>query len=180
MAVLRPHDKLPILNTAAVLLIGAEERLQEQLANAMLKEPKTFEVKIHMAPSLPLPYEREHLRPRFDMVVFIINLHSQFSLTNVLSSLSHLDVSFFMGKVCFLATGAGQLKHCMVEVSTVKKLADTHLSTLLLAELDNEEDALYTAQRLLRMLQVCAGMVPGISALYMGSLINHSSHIDQL
>ncbi|XP_053577362.1 centromere protein M [Bombina bombina] len=180
MAALRPFDKLPMLNAAAVLLIGSEEHHLEQLAGAMLKEPKSFEVKIHMAPSLPLPYEREHLRPRFDMVVFLINLHSKYSLSLVLSSLSHMDTSFFLGKVCFLAIGGGQVKHCMVDVSTVKKLADTHLSTLLLSELDSEEEVMYTAQRLLRMLQICAGMVPGVSALYLGSLVKPSCHLSEI
>ncbi|XP_075430010.1 centromere protein M isoform X2 [Ascaphus truei] len=163
----------------ALKLVGTEESHREQLAGAMLKEPKTFEVKIHMAQSLPLPYERDHLRPRFDMVVFLINLHSQLSMSTVISSLSHLDASFFLGKVCFLATGGGKVKHCTVEISTVKTLADTHLSALLLSDLSCEEDVCYTAQRLLQMLRVCAGLVPGISALYVGSLIKRSSRLDQ-
>ncbi|KAG8436411.1 hypothetical protein GDO86_007491 [Hymenochirus boettgeri] len=179
MATVRPYDKMPMLNAAAVLLIGTEESHREQLADAMLKEPKTFEVKIHMAQSLPLPYEREHLRPRFDMVVFLINLHSQLSLTTVLSSLTHLDVNFFLGKVCFLATGGGQMKHCVVDVATVKQLADAHLSMLLLSEFDSEEDVAHTAQRLLQMLRICAGLVPGISALYLGSFMNSTLQTDQ-
>ncbi|XP_053325075.1 centromere protein M isoform X2 [Spea bombifrons] len=106
MTSLRPFDKLPKLNTAVVLLVGSEEIHREKIANAILKEPKTVNVKIHMTQSLPLPYEREHLRPRFDMVVFLINLRSQFSLSVVLRSLSHLDLNYFLGKVCFLATGS--------------------------------------------------------------------------
>ncbi|KAM4721605.1 centromere protein M [Rhinophrynus dorsalis] len=179
MATVKCFDKLPMLNTAAILLVGTEESHRELLASAMLKEPKKFAVTIHMAQSLPLPYEREHLRPRFDMVVFLINLHNQISLATVLSSITHLDVNFFLGKVCFLATGGGKVKRCMVDISTVKKLADTHLSTLLLSELDSEEDVAFIAQRLLQMLQICAGLVPGVSSLYVGTFMNSSSQMDQ-
>ncbi|KAM9325510.1 centromere protein M [Gastrophryne carolinensis] len=173
MAALRPFDKMPMLNAAAVLLVGSEESHRELLANAMLKEPKTFDVRIHMAQSLPLPFERDHLRPRFDLVVFLIDLHSQLSLNNVLSSMKHLDSFFYLGKVCFLATRGrhGQVQHCIVDISTVKNLAEEHLSMLIQTELDNEEDLMYTAQRLLNFLKICAGLVPGISSVYVGSLM---------
>ncbi|KAM8974730.1 centromere protein M [Pelodytes ibericus] len=178
MSHLRPFDKMPILNTAAVLLVGSEESGLEQVANAMLKKPKNFEVKIHMAQTLPLHYESEHLRPRFDLVVFVINLHSLFSLSAVVNALSHLDSNFYLGKVCFLATGGGHVKNCVVEISVVKKLADIHQSILLLSQLSSEEDVSYAAQRLVHMLQICAGLVPGVSALSLGSLFKCSSNVD--
>ncbi|XP_053325074.1 centromere protein M isoform X1 [Spea bombifrons] len=179
MTSLRPFDKLPKLNTAVVLLVGSEEIHREKIANAILKEPKTVNVKIHMTQSLPLPYEREHLRPRFDMVVFLINLRSQFSLSVVLRSLSHLDLNYFLGKVCFLATGCADVKSCMVDISVVKKLADKHLTTLLLCQLDNEEDVACSAQRILHNLEICAGLVPGVSALYLTPLISNCLAFDQ-
>ncbi|XP_069510498.1 centromere protein M isoform X1 [Ambystoma mexicanum] len=179
MTTLRPFHKMPVLNEAVVLLVGSDERLQELLAEAMLKEPKQFELKIHLARSLPLPSEYDHLRPRIDMVVFLVNLQSQLSFSTVKSSLAHLDASFFLGKVCFLAIGGGRVKHSMVDMSTVKTLADTHLSTLLLSELESEAGRAYTAQQLLQMLRVCAGHVPGVSALYLGSIIKRPTIVSQ-
>ncbi|XP_072276303.1 centromere protein M [Pyxicephalus adspersus] len=172
MATLRPFEKMPIVNVAAVLLVGSEESHREQLAQAMLKEPKTFDVKIHMTQSLPLPFEGDYLRPRFDLVVFLINLHSQLSLNDVLSSMMHLDAYFYLGKTCFLATKGkhGSVQHCVIDITTVKDLADKHLSILIQSELDNEEDVTFTARRLLNILKICAGLVPGISSLYMSSL----------
>ncbi|XP_075070995.1 centromere protein M [Mixophyes fleayi] len=172
MATLRPYDKMPMVNAAAILLVGSEESHLELMAGAMLKEPKTFEVKIHTAPALPLPYERDPVRPRFDMVVFIINRHSQRSLARALSSITHLDAHYFHGRVCFVATkgGQGQMQHCVVDTSTVRDLADSHLSVLVHSELDHAEDVVYTARRLLNMLKVCAGLVPGFSSLYMGTI----------
>ncbi|XP_040215589.1 centromere protein M isoform X1 [Rana temporaria] len=173
MAVLRPFEKMPVVNAAAVLLVGSEENHRERLAQSMLKEAKIFDVKIHMTQSLPLPFEGDHLRPRFDLVVFLINLHSQHSLNNVLSSMMHLDAYFYLGKICFLATrgNPGSVKHCVVDISTVEDLADKHLSTLIQSELDNEDDVTYTAQRLLNILKICAGLVPGISSLYLCSMM---------
>ncbi|XP_030045890.1 centromere protein M [Microcaecilia unicolor] len=175
MSVLKPFDKMPVLNMATVLFVGTEESHKEQLAEAMLKESKTFDVKIHLAKSLPLPAENDNLRPRIDLIVFLINLQSQLSYATVISSLSRVDANFFLGKVCFLATGGGQMKHTIVEMSTVKKLADSYLSILLFSELNSERDCCHTAQRLLQMLRICAGHVPGVSALYLGSMMRLTS-----
>ncbi|XP_033261053.1 centromere protein M isoform X2 [Orcinus orca] len=107
MSVLRPLDKLPGLNTATILLVGTEDALLQQLAEAMLKEDCTSELKVHLAKSLPLPSNVN--RPRIDLIVFVVNLHSKHSLRNVEESLRHVDATFFLGKVSFLATGDRRL-----------------------------------------------------------------------
>ncbi|XP_073859758.1 centromere protein M isoform X3 [Macaca fascicularis] len=134
MSVLRPLDKLPSLNTATILLVGTEDALLQQLADSMLKEDCASELKVHLAKSLPLPSSVN--RPRIDLIVFVVNLHSKYSLQNTEESLRHVDASFFLGKVeGFRAT---------------------------------------MAQRLVRMLQICAGHVPGVSALNLLSLLRSS------
>ncbi|XP_040842831.1 centromere protein M isoform X1 [Ochotona curzoniae] len=107
MSVLRPLDKLPGLNTATVLLVGTDDAVLQQLADSMLQKNCTSELRVHLAMSLPLPSSLS--RPRIDLVVFVINLHSKYSLQNVEKSLCHVDASYFLGKVCFLATGGGGL-----------------------------------------------------------------------
>uniref|UniRef100_A0A2I3FVT3 Centromere protein M n=1 Tax=Nomascus leucogenys TaxID=61853 RepID=A0A2I3FVT3_NOMLE len=103
MSVLRPLDKLPCLNTATILLVGTEDALLQQLADSMLKEDCASELKVHLAKCLPLPSSVN--RPRIDLIVFVVNLHSKYSLQNTEESLRHVDASFFLGKSCFLATG---------------------------------------------------------------------------
>ncbi|NXL31607.1 CENPM protein, partial [Glaucidium brasilianum] len=44
MSVLRPFDKLPALNAAVLLLVGSDEGLQQQLAEAILREKKSFRI----------------------------------------------------------------------------------------------------------------------------------------
>ncbi|NXE06818.1 CENPM protein, partial [Lophotis ruficrista] len=44
MAVLRPFDKLPALNSAVLLLVGSDEGLQQKLAEAILREKKNFKI----------------------------------------------------------------------------------------------------------------------------------------
>uniref|UniRef100_A0A5F8HEU9 Centromere protein M n=1 Tax=Monodelphis domestica TaxID=13616 RepID=A0A5F8HEU9_MONDO len=106
MALLRPLDKLPTLDVATILLVGAEEKLLEQLGEAVLREGEgSAKVQVHVAPGLPLPADRECLRPRVDLVVFVLSLHSKHSLRTVEASLPQLDAGFFLGKVCFLASG---------------------------------------------------------------------------
>ncbi|XP_057598086.1 centromere protein M isoform X3 [Hippopotamus amphibius kiboko] len=171
----------------------------------MLKEDCTSELKVHLAKSLPLPSSVN--RPRIDLIVFVVNLHSKYSLRNVEESLQHVDATFFLGKVTFLATGAGRESHCSIHRNTVVKLAHTYRSPLLFCDLEMGPEARGTpeapvpagfphnrggemrsatqliedfratvAQRLARMLQICAGHVPGVSALNLLSLLRSSEN----
>ncbi|XP_072598944.1 centromere protein M isoform X6 [Vulpes vulpes] len=143
MSVLRPLDKQPGLNTATILLVGTEDALLQQLADAMLKEDCASELKI---------------------------------LQNVEESLRHVDATFFLGKVGFLAMGAGQESHCSIHRNTVTKLANTYRSPVFFCDLEREGFRATVAQRLVRMLQICAGHVPGVSALNLLSLLRNSEN----
>ncbi|XP_049627669.1 centromere protein M [Suncus etruscus] len=167
MSVLRPLDKLPSLNTATVLLVSSEDMLLQQLAKAMLKEDCSSKLKIHLANSLPLPSDG----PRFDLIVFLINLHSKYSLQIVEESLQHLDATFFLGKVLFLATGAGRESQCSTHRNTVERLAHTYRSPLLFCDLEREAFQATLAPRLVHLLQICAGHVPGVSAMDLLTLL---------
>nr|KAF6367911.1 centromere protein M [Myotis myotis] len=103
MSVLRPQDQLPGLNAATILLVGKEDALLQPLADSMLKEDCASTLRVHLAHSLPLPSDVN--RPRIDLIVFVVNLHSKYSLQNVEESLRHVDATFFLGKVGFLVTG---------------------------------------------------------------------------
>ncbi|KFZ57159.1 CENPM protein, partial [Podilymbus podiceps] len=129
----------------------------------------------HLATSLPLPSERDHLRPRIDMIVFMIDIKSKYSLKNIEASLAHVDARFFLGKVCFLVTGVGRMNYCSIEMNAIRKLRKVCRSPVLFCELELEGIRVTTAQRLLRMLQICAGHVPGVSALSFSMLMRSSA-----
>uniref|UniRef100_A0A7N9CCS0 Centromere protein M n=1 Tax=Macaca fascicularis TaxID=9541 RepID=A0A7N9CCS0_MACFA len=57
-------------------LVGTEDALLQQLADSMLKEDCASELKVHLAKSLPLPSSVN--RPRIDLIVFVVNLHSKY------------------------------------------------------------------------------------------------------
>ncbi|KAM6303157.1 centromere protein M [Podargus strigoides] len=176
MAVLRPFDKLPVLSSATLLLVGSDEGLQKQLAEAILREQKNFRIHIHLATSLPLPSERDHLRPRIDLIAFVIDIKSKYSLENIEASLAHVDASFFLGKVCFLVTGVGRVNYSSIKMSALWRLGEVCCSPVLFCGLELERIRVATAQRLLRMLQICAGHVPGVSALSFGLLMRTFAH----
>ncbi|XP_066214644.1 centromere protein M isoform X1 [Saccopteryx leptura] len=155
-------------------LVGTEDALLQQLADSMLKEDCASELKVHLAQSLPLPSNVN--RPRIDLIVFVVNLHSKYSLQNVEESLHHVDATFFLGKVGFLATGARKESHCSIHRNTVLKLAQAYRSPLLFCDLEVESFRATMAQRLVRMLLVCAGHVPGVSALNLLSLMRSSEN----
>ncbi|NXI49796.1 CENPM protein, partial [Chloroceryle aenea] len=129
----------------------------------------------HLTTFLPLPLERDHLRPRIDLIAFMIDIKSKHSLKNVEASLTHVDDSFFLGKVCFLITGVGRMNCCSIDMNAVWKLGEDYCSPVLCCELELEGIRAATAQRLLRMLQICAGHVPGVSALFFSSLMRSSA-----
>ncbi|NXS67330.1 CENPM protein, partial [Pandion haliaetus] len=131
----------------------------------------------HLATSLPLPPETDRVRPRIDMIVFMIDIKSKYSLKNVEASLAHVDVNFFLGKVCFLVTGVGRVNYCSVEMNAIWNLGEVYCSPVLFCELELEGTRVATAQRLLRMLEICAGHVPGVSALAFGSLMRNSAYV---
>ncbi|XP_054844852.1 centromere protein M [Eublepharis macularius] len=174
MSTLAAFGKLPTLNSATILLVGTNEIFQQQLAETILQEKQDLKINIHLADSLPLPPERDHIRPRIDLIVFMVNMQSKHSYSNIEASLVHVDASFFLGKVCFLATGAGRLNQISIEVNAVLKLADLYCSPVLFCELECEKIRIATAQRLLRMLRICAGHMSGVSALSFSSLMKSS------
>ncbi|KAJ7330024.1 hypothetical protein JRQ81_016198 [Phrynocephalus forsythii] len=173
MSTLAAFSKLPALNAATVLLVGTNAVFQQQLAEAILKEKQDLKVNIHLTTSLPLPAERDHIRPRIDLIVFMIDFQSKYSFKDIEASLVHVDANFFLGKVCFLAMGAGRM-HQSVDMNAVLKLADCYCSPIIFCELECEKIRTATAQRLLQMLQICAGHVSGISALSFSSLMKSS------
>ncbi|KAJ8345215.1 hypothetical protein SKAU_G00294080 [Synaphobranchus kaupii] len=167
MSLLKPLNKLPELNTANVLLVENEELFQKKLADAIVLLENNVNVIVRLARSLPLPLES---RPRIDLVVFIVHLNSEQSLLSAEASLKHLDSSYFLGKVCFLVTGArcGTLPY--ERLTSLKKLAATLNSPLLMTEDRTTEGVNTVAQRVLAVLRVAAGLVPMATGLYLSSL----------
>ncbi|XP_077195466.1 centromere protein M isoform X3 [Paroedura picta] len=162
MSTLTAFGRLPTLNSATILLVGTNEIFQQQFAEAILKETKDLKINIHLADCLPLPPERDHIRPRIDLIVFMVNMQSKHSYSNIEASLVHVDANFFLGKVCFLATGAGRLNQISVEVNAVLKLADLYCSPVLFLREDQDRHCSTTAPDVANM---CWSRVRGFCPL---------------
>ncbi|XP_070610906.1 centromere protein M [Erythrolamprus reginae] len=174
MSTLSAFGKLPTLTSATILLVGTNDVFQQQLAETILKEKQDLKVNIHLSVCLPLPVERNHIRPRIDLIVFMINVQSKYSFEDIEASLMHVDTNYFLGKVYFLVTGVGRMNKISVDMDAVWKLADRYCSPVLFCELESEKVRTVTAQRLLRILQICAGQVSGMSPLSFSSLMKSS------
>ncbi|KFO73035.1 Centromere protein M, partial [Cuculus canorus] len=129
----------------------------------------------HLATSLPLPSDSDRLPPKIDLIVFMIDIKNKYSLKKVEDSLAYVDPSYFLGKVCFLVTGVGRVNCCSIEMNAVWRLGEVYCSPMLFCELELEAVRVSTAQRLVRMLQICAGHIPGVSALSFSSLMWNSA-----
>ncbi|XP_030635729.1 centromere protein M [Chanos chanos] len=170
MALLTPFNKMPELNTANILLVENEEQFQTKLADVIVNYEKQINVNVRLARKLPLPIENADTRPRIDLVVFIVNLIYERSLQAMESSIKHLDSGFFVGKVCFLVTGArcGSVSH--ERLLSVRKLAASLHCPMLCAEDQTTEGVRAAALRLLSIVKVSAGLVPTATALYLSAL----------
>ncbi|XP_077575336.1 centromere protein M [Stigmatopora nigra] len=169
MSLLKPFNRIPQLNSAAILLVTQEEEFQQRIAESLVKETAVT-LNVRLARSLPLPFEQQPTRPRIDLVVFIINLSSELSLQSAQDSLKYLDPSYFLGKVCFVATNARSATLPPERLDVLKKLAASLCCTLLFAEDQTTDGASNVSERLLTILKVSAGLVPMTTALYLSNL----------
>ncbi|XP_078736828.1 centromere protein M [Lampetra fluviatilis] len=170
MAVLHPFAKLPEPRTATVLLVGAVGPGQSALAEAMCRINSPFSINVHIASKLPLPGHNEHRRPRIDLILLLIDLTSINSLRVVEDSLRLLSASFFIGRVFFAITKDRPASELAVGLDVVQKLAEGHHSGLLHVNLQTERGVLAAARRVVRLLVVCAGLCPGLSATRLSAL----------
>lgn len=170
MAVLHPFAKLPEPRTATVLLVGAVGPGQSALAEAMCHINSPFAINVHMASKLPLPGHNEHRRPRIDLILLLIDLTSINSLRMVEDSLRLLSASFFIGRVFFTITKDRPASELAVGLDVVQKLAEAHHSGILHVNLQTERGVLAAARRVVRLLVVCAGLCPGLSATRLSAL----------
>ncbi|KAG5279094.1 hypothetical protein AALO_G00106010 [Alosa alosa] len=167
---LKPFRKVPVLNTASLLLVENEEQLQTRLADIIVQNEKDVNITVRLARKLPLPEENQDSRPRIDLIVFIVNLRSERSLQSAEQSVKYLDPGFFLGKVCFVVTGARCLSGSSNRLLTARKLAASLHCPLLFAEDQTNEGVITVAVRLLGILKVAAGLVPLTTGLYLNSL----------
>nr|XP_061792481.1 centromere protein M-like [Nerophis lumbriciformis] len=169
MSLLKPFNRRPDLNSAAILLVAQEEEFPQRLAESLLKETAVT-LNVRLANSLPLPVEHQHSRPRIDLVVFIINLSSELSIESAQDSLKYLDPGYFLGKVCFMGTNARNATVPPERLDALRKLAASQCCTLLFAEDQTTDGATNVSERLLTILKVSAGLVPMTTALYLSNL----------
>ncbi|XP_034544696.1 centromere protein M [Notolabrus celidotus] len=169
MSSLKPFSKLPGLNTANILLVEFEELFQQSLADALVEETAVT-VNVRLAKNLPLPKKNEEIRPRIELVVFIINLTSELSFQSAEASLKYLDSGFFLGKVCFMVTNARNALVPSERLDSVRKLAASLHCPLLFAEDQTPAGVTNAAERLLTILKVTSGLVPMTTALYLSNL----------
>ncbi|XP_031419813.1 centromere protein M [Clupea harengus] len=167
---LKPFRKVPVLNAANVLLVENEEHLHSRLADIIVQNEKDVNITVRLARKLPLPVENQDSRPRIDLVVFIVNLMSERSVQSAEQSVRYLDSGFFLGKVCFLVTGARCLSVSSTRLLTVRKMASSLHCPLLFAEDQTSEGVIAAAVRLLGILKVAAGLVPFATGLSLNSV----------
>eukprot|EP00057_Strongylocentrotus_purpuratus_P010350 XP_011664824.1 PREDICTED: centromere protein M [Strongylocentrotus purpuratus] len=140
--VLHPFNKLPELNSAVVLLIGFQSIKKKELAEAMVALNTEFCLQVRTATQLPLPSINDEQRPKIDLIVFILDVNVNMSLKTVADSLPHLDPTYFLGRVCFLALNAPSEKTQCADLGDILALCDAYDSPLICGDLETVADSL--------------------------------------
>ncbi|XP_030840712.1 centromere protein M [Strongylocentrotus purpuratus] len=167
--VLHPFNKLPELNSAVVLLIGFQSIKKKELAEAMVALNTEFCLQVRTATQLPLPSINDEQRPKIDLIVFILDVNVNMSLKTVADSLPHLDPTYFLGRVCFLALNAPSEKTQCADLGDILALCDAYDSPLICGDLETQEQRESLARRLVEMTEIAAGFKNGISPLLIQS-----------
>ncbi|KAI0213576.1 Centromere protein M [Lamellibrachia satsuma] len=156
---------MPRLNGATALIVGVQGVGKHRLAEAMVDVKARFSLQIRTATSLPLPSENAEKRPCIDFIIFMVDLTNRQSYHSVERSLCNVDVSYFLGKVCFLITQAHKLGEQSVETETVSQLSDAYDSPMLCCNINNEGDRKLAAEKLLSMIEVCSGFTHDVTPM---------------
>lgn len=163
--VLHPFSKVPQPQKATILVIGVEGTQKKQFAESLLRINVPYLLQIRTASYLPLPEDKENTRPNIDFIAFLLDMNNSRSLTSVHDSLKHLDASYFLGRVCFIVSQANHdTIHC-TDLTDVTRLCDSVDSPMLSINFEVEEDCTIVARQVLQMLEIAAGMKPGVLPL---------------
>ncbi|KAK2159993.1 hypothetical protein LSH36_142g05019 [Paralvinella palmiformis] len=161
---LLPFNKLPIFMQEVMLIVGIQGIGKHALAKAIVESSTSKTLQCRTATHLPLPEEHSAERPRIDMVVFMIDSRSSASYIQVEQSLQYINRQYFLGKICFIATKV-PTETQNLEVESITQLCDDHGSCLFWMDPTSGADRTVVAKKLLEMLNISAGLKPGITPL---------------
>ncbi|KAK3705207.1 hypothetical protein QZH41_013998 [Actinostola sp. cb2023] len=164
--VLSRFSKLPTRDQATALFVGVKGIGKHRTANTLINEYNTdFRVQIRIATSLPLPPDTDDTRPRIDFIVFFIDVGNKTSFEVIKSSLPYVDIEYFLGHCCFVATNVRNESIHAINVQDVTSLASTYDSTLLCAEVQTERGQKILAKKLVNYLQIAAGFCSDVTPM---------------
>ncbi|XP_013402384.1 centromere protein M-like [Lingula anatina] len=146
-------------------IVGCHGIGKHELAKALVGVGTSYALQVRTATSLPLPENKETDRPKIDMVIFMIDMTDKRSMAVVESSLPHLDVDYFLGRVCFVIKNAQGLLDRSVEIEAVTQLADTYDSPLLCETVEPGQGGSSVAEKILQLLAISVGFHDHITPL---------------
>lgn len=149
------HTGISNPDRGVILIVGSEGVGKHQVGNLVVQQSltKPYSVQVRTCEKLPLSWREQQLRPKVDLVVFMVDLTSPHSFAVALESLKHLEVTYFLGKMCFVMTKAQVLSAHMVDAETVQDLSIKYDFPVLCADLQNHEGSIAVAQQILCQLE---------------------------
>nr|XP_054763805.1 centromere protein M-like [Lytechinus pictus] len=163
MARIRTYDSL------FLKLIGFQSIKKKELAEAMIALNTDFCLQVRTATQLPLPSMNDEKRPKIDLIVFIFDVNINMSLKTIAESLPHVDPTYFLGRVCFLALNASSDRSQCADLGDIIALCDSYDSPLICGDLETQEQRESLARRIVEMTEIAAGFKHGVSPLLVQS-----------
>ncbi|XP_060077177.1 centromere protein M-like [Ylistrum balloti] len=161
--ILKPFDKLPLLHTATILLIGSEGVGKHDLAKSIVGIDTDVSYQVRTAVSLPLASNTETSRPRIDFACFLIDVTNKESFNNIEESLKYIDGRYFLGRACFVALKVKNHASRCVHLEVLTSLADYCGAPILYGGLETDAERMTLARQILTMTEIAAGFKKNIS-----------------
>lgn len=163
---LKAFNKMPSIYRAVVLIVGAPGVGKHQLAKALVAAGNNQPpLQVRTVTHLPLPEETQSRRPRIDFIIFMVDQTNRQSFMTVKQSLQFLDLTYMMGKICFVLTQVNNTICRSVSFGAIRLLADSCRSQLLCCNMQNAEELKCTAHQLIYKLYSSVGLKNSVTDL---------------
>ncbi|KAL1921187.1 uncharacterized protein VTP21DRAFT_10903 [Calcarisporiella thermophila] len=177
-----PYTQLPTSNNreqhATVLIVGPPASGKRTLSRQLIEGIKDASFNCRTAESLPLPSDDK--RPRYDFVIFLLDLTNRQSFDQFQRSLPCLSPEFLMGRSCIVLTRADKITHYSFDSKDVKTYVEQFYDIPIFhTNLSNEEERATLSEQLFRCIQVSSGYQPFITPARVHSMMMGDTFLEQ-
>ncbi|KAI9292539.1 hypothetical protein K502DRAFT_351904 [Neoconidiobolus thromboides FSU 785] len=152
-----PYNQLPLSNLTQnghILIVGLPKSNKTKLAKLLIKNtPSNFSLAIRLCESLIENEQSRTIRPKIDLIIYILDLQQLRSFTHLKTVLAQLHPMYPFGKFIILCNNYSKvLKHSIDLVELERYLQNYFELMTIYTDLDDAESSLLVAKKVFNLL----------------------------